>query len=96
MIERRIDHDKERNISEHRRQTNLKNGILFIFIGLGLLIAQLLVKQFEVPDEFITYVTMFLIFGGGRIGQELTLNESFNFAHRSPLTINCFSQKYPK
>ena len=64
LIERGVNPDEELNISDYRKQTSLKNGILFLSLGLGLFIGHLIVINFENLDSFITYATMLLIFGG--------------------------------
>lgn len=64
MIDKGINPDGELSISEYRKQTNLKNGILLISLGVGLLIAHILVISIDKLDSFLTYVTMLLIFGG--------------------------------
>jgi hypothetical protein len=64
LIEQRINPDEGLSISEYRKQTNLKNGVLILSLGLGLFIGHLLVINYEQMDSFITYATMLLIFGG--------------------------------
>ena len=64
LIEKGINPDEGLSISEYRKQTNLKNGVLFLSLGLGLFIGHLLVINYEQIDSFITYATMLLIFGG--------------------------------
>ena len=64
LIEQGINPDEGLNITEYRKQTNLKNGVLFLSFGIGLLIAHLLIINLDIMDRFITYVTMLLIFGG--------------------------------
>ncbi len=64
LIEKGINPDEGLNISDYRKQTNLKNGVLFLSLGLGLFIGHLLVITYEQIDNFITYATMLLIFGG--------------------------------
>ena len=64
MIDKGINPDGELSISEYQKQNNLKNGILLISLGIGLLIAHILVISIDKLDNFLTYVTMLLIFGG--------------------------------
>lgn len=64
LIEQGVNPDEGLNISEYRKQTNLKNGILFLTLGLGLFIGHFLVIKYEQLDSFITYATMLLIFSG--------------------------------
>ncbi len=64
LIEQGINPDEGLSISEYRKQTNLKNGVLFLSLGLGLFIGHLLVINYEILDKFITYLAMLLIFGG--------------------------------
>jgi hypothetical protein len=64
LIEKGINPDEGLSISEYRKQTNLKIGILFISFALGLLIGHLLVIRYEALDAFITYLSMLLLFGG--------------------------------
>ena len=64
LIEQGVNPDEGLSISEYRKQTNLKNGVFFLSLGLGLFIGHLLVINFEIIDKFITYATMLLIFGG--------------------------------
>jgi len=64
LIEKGINPDDGLSISDYHRQSNLKNGILFISLGLGLFIGHLLVLNFSQLDNLITYATMLLIFGG--------------------------------
>ena len=64
MIDKGINPEGNLSISEYRKQTNLKNGILFISLGIGLLIAQILILTIDKLDNFLTYLTMLLIFGG--------------------------------
>jgi hypothetical protein len=64
LIEKGVNPDEGLNIAEYRKQTNLKNGILFLSLGLGLFIGYILVTNWELLDKFIIYATMILIFGG--------------------------------
>lgn len=64
LIEQGVNPDEGLSISEYRKQTNLKNGVLFLSLGLGLFIGHVLVINYEIIDMFITYTTMLLIFGG--------------------------------
>lgn len=66
MIDKGINPDEGLNISENQKQTSLKNGILFLSIGIGLSIGQFLVVVMSIDklDRFLTYLMMLLIFGG--------------------------------
>jgi hypothetical protein len=64
LIEKGINPDDGLNISEYRKQTNLKNGILFISLAFGLFVGHLLVISFACLDSFIIYLSMLLLFGG--------------------------------
>ena len=64
LIEQGLNPDEGLNISENRKQTYLKNGILFLSLGLGLLVAQLLVEYVDEMETYFTYLIMLLIFGG--------------------------------
>lgn len=64
LIEKGINPDEGLSISEYRKQTSLKNGVLFISLGLGLLLGHLLYINYDTMDMFVTYLTMLLIFGG--------------------------------
>jgi len=64
LIEQGINPDEGLSISDYRKQTNLKNGVLFLSLGLGLFIGHLIVINYELMDKFITYLTMLMIFGG--------------------------------
>lgn len=64
LIEQGVNPDEELSISEYRKQTNLKNGVLFLSLGLGLFIGHILVISYERLDSFIAYAAMLLIFGG--------------------------------
>jgi len=64
LIEKGVNPDEELSVSEYRKQSNLKNGILFLSLGLGLIAGHLLVINFEVLDKFVVYVSSILIFGG--------------------------------
>lgn len=77
LIENGINPDEGVNILEYRKFSNLKNGILFVFIGLGLLVGHILVINFNQMDSLITYITMIFIFGG--IGFLLSYNKMKNW-----------------
>jgi hypothetical protein len=64
MIDKGINPEGDLSITEYRKQTNLKNGILFISLGIGLFIGHVLVISIDKLDHFLTYLTMLLIFGG--------------------------------
>ncbi len=64
MIDKGINPEGDLSISEYRKQTNLKNGILFISLGIGLLIGHILAITIDKLDNFLIYLTMLLIFGG--------------------------------
>ena len=63
LIEKGIDPD-DGNMSEYRKQSLIKNGVLFISIAVGLFTGHLLTIHYEKLDGFITYLTMVLLFGG--------------------------------
>ncbi|MDD4032287.1 MAG: hypothetical protein PHS48_03470 [Bacteroidales bacterium] len=64
LIEQGLNPDEGLNITEYQKQANLKNGVLLLSLGLGLLCGHLLVINYEMMDEIITYLMMLLIFGG--------------------------------
>lgn len=64
LIDQGINPDEGMSIKEYRKQSNLKNGILCLSLGLGLFVGHLLVINCERLDSFITYATFLLIFGG--------------------------------
>jgi uncharacterized membrane protein YgdD (TMEM256/DUF423 family) len=64
LIEQGVNPDEGLSISEYRKQTNLKNGVLLLSLGLGLFVGHLLVISYEQMDSLITYATILLIFGG--------------------------------
>ncbi len=64
MIEKGINPDAGLNVSQYRQHSSLKNGILFLFFGLGLLVGQLLVIFVDSIDKFFAHLIMLLIFGG--------------------------------
>jgi hypothetical protein len=64
LIEKGLNPDNGLNISEYRKQTNLKNGILLISLAFGLFVGHLLVISFDGLDSFITYLSLLLLFGG--------------------------------
>lgn len=63
MIEKGINPDEGLNVSQYREHSSLRNGILFLFFGLGLLMGQLLVV-FDAFDKPLSHLIMLLIFGG--------------------------------
>jgi hypothetical protein len=64
LIEKGINPDDELNISDYRKQTNLKVGVLFLALAFGLFAGHILVISYDTLDPFITYLTMLLLFGG--------------------------------
>jgi hypothetical protein len=64
LIEKGINPDEGLTISDYRKQTDLRNGILFISFGLGLFVGHLLVLNFSQLDKLITYSAMLLVSGG--------------------------------
>jgi hypothetical protein len=64
MIEKGINPDEGFSISEYRKQTSLKNGVLLVSLAMGLFIGHLLVISYDKLDSFITYLSMLLLFGG--------------------------------
>ena len=63
MIEKGINPDEGLNVSQYREHSSLRNGILFLFFGLGLLMGQLLVVL-DAFDKPLSHLIMLLIFGG--------------------------------
>lgn len=63
LIEKGINPDGQ-NFAEIQKQTSLKNAVLFISLSLGLFLGYILTISFEQLDNFITYLTMLLLFGG--------------------------------
>ncbi len=64
LIEKGINPDEGLNLTEYRKQTNLRTGVLLVSLGLGLLIAHIIINSFEGFDAFVTYLSMLLLFGG--------------------------------
>jgi hypothetical protein len=64
LIEKGINPDEGLTISDYLKQTTLRNGILFVSLGLGLFVGHLLVLNFSQLDNLITYAAMLLLFGG--------------------------------
>jgi len=64
LIEKGINPDEGLSISDYRKQTNLKVGVLLVFLAFGLFIGHLLVIKNDNLDAFITYLSMLLLFGG--------------------------------
>jgi hypothetical protein len=64
LIEKGLNPDEGLNISEYRKQTNLKNGVLLVSLAIGLFVGHLLVISYDKLDSFITYLSMLLLFGG--------------------------------
>lgn len=64
LIEKGINPDEGHSISEYRKQTSLKNGVLFIAFGLGLFSGYLLDNYVRKMDTFVAYVSTLLLFGG--------------------------------
>ncbi len=64
MIEKGINPDEGLNVTDYKKYSSLKNGILFLFFGLGLLVGQLLVIFVDEIDKFFAHLIMLLIFGG--------------------------------
>jgi hypothetical protein len=54
LIDKGINPDDGLSISDYRKQANLKNGILFVSLGLGLFVGHLLVINFSQLDKLIT------------------------------------------
>ena len=63
LIEKGINPDGQ-SITELQKQSSLKNAVLFISLSLGLFLGHILTINFRQLDNFITYLTMFLLFGG--------------------------------
>ncbi len=64
MIEKGINPMMDIDIDSFNKMSNLRNGILFLSIGLGLLCGQWVKLTWVDLDGFITYLTSTLIFGG--------------------------------
>ena len=64
LIEQGVNPDEGLNISDYRKQTTIRNAVLFLSLGLGLLAGYILVINSELMDKFIIYPAMLLIFGG--------------------------------
>ena len=64
LIEKGINPDEGLSISDYRKQTNLKVGVLLVFLAIGLFVGHILVIKNDNLDTFITYVSMLLLFGG--------------------------------
>ena len=64
MIEKGMNPFRDVDIEAFNKKSNLKNGILLLSLGIGLLIGQLLLLSFEELDGFITYLTSMAVFGG--------------------------------
>jgi hypothetical protein len=64
LIEKGLNPDEGLNISDYRKQTNLKNGVLLVSLAIGLFVGHLLVISYDELDSFITYLSMLLLFGG--------------------------------
>lgn len=64
MIEKGMNPYDGLDLSEFNKLSNLKNGILLLSLGVGLLLGHILVISFESLDNFITYLSSILIFGG--------------------------------
>ena len=62
LIDKGMDPDKGLDITEYRKQTYLKNGILMLALGLGLFVGYLLVIIFDKLDNFLTYLIALLVF----------------------------------
>lgn len=64
LIEKGFNPDEGQSIAEYRKQTSLKNAVLFIAFALGLLSGYLLNNYVRRMDSFVAYVSMLLLFGG--------------------------------
>lgn len=64
MIEKGMNPFRDVDIETFNKKSNLKNGILLLSLGVGLVIAQILLLNFESLDGFITYLTAMSVFGG--------------------------------
>ena len=64
LIENGINPDEGIQISDIRKQSNLKNGILFLSFGVGLSLAHFMILNYDLDGSFIIYLAMLLIFGG--------------------------------
>jgi len=63
LIEKGINPDEGFGDSNHSRRNNLKNGIFFISMAIGLLIGNFLAKN-NILEGSISYISMLLLFGG--------------------------------
>ena len=63
LIEKGINPDEGLNVSQYREHSSLRNGILLLFFGLGLLMGQLL-TVFDAFDKPLSHLIMLLILGG--------------------------------
>ena len=64
LIDKGINPDEGRNITELRRMETLKNGIIFISFAIGLLMGHVLETYIGDFDKFVAYASMILLFGG--------------------------------
>jgi hypothetical protein len=64
MIEHGINPDEGVELNEVRQQTTLKNAILLLSFGLGLIIAHHMIMYYHFDDRFVIYVSMLMVFGG--------------------------------
>jgi hypothetical protein len=64
LIEKGINPDEGLSISDYRKQSSLKIGVLLVSLAIGLFAGHLLVTFYDNLDVFITYVSMLLLFGG--------------------------------
>lgn len=64
LIEKGMSPFRDVDIETFNKKSNLKNGILLLSLGLGLVMAQVLLINFDNLDSFITYLTCMSVFGG--------------------------------
>ena len=64
LIEKGYNPDEGQNITEYRKMTSFKNGVLFIAFGIGLFSGYLLDTYIRRMDSFVAYVSMLLLCGG--------------------------------
>ncbi len=64
LIEKGINPDEGLNITEYRKQSFLKNGVLFLSLSLGLFAGNLLAINYDKLDKIVAYMVMLLLFSG--------------------------------
>lgn len=64
MIEKGMNPYRDVDMETFNKKSNLKNGVILLSLGVGLVIAQILLLTFENLDGLITYLSSMSIFGG--------------------------------